>query len=835
MNASRRTFLLPAFVLIVVTPALMIPTASTARAIAPATPATDVCGPVAPGTRWTAAGSPYITTCDVEVPSGAALTLEAGTVVRLGYFHQLNVAGALQVLGSAASPVRFEAADAGQPWGSVQLQAGSGPSRIGHAVFTGGGAGRREMLGIAADQAEIHDSLFTEGAGFGVAIKDDASPNLHDSRFINVTDYNAKPVPAALHILGQSEAVITRNVFQSNTYAVYWEADANPDFEGNRFAYNGHNGVLYRGEITRDVRLPNLGPRAWSYRILPPAVDVESGGSLTIDPGATIKFGTGTDISVKGTLAIRGQATSKVLLTTDSLEPAPGKWSEIEFQADSVDYDPHTGEGSIIDHAIIEFAGARQTGSVYIRNSSPRISNTLIRHSGRRGMTITGEESNPQLVGNLFDANLHDPDGNALFISGSSAPEVSFCIFRNNRTGIRAERGAAPVIQEHNWFDRNLTFGVFNGDRAVCIEAAGNDWGATNGPSDTSALPTDACGAGSNLGDGDLVSNHVRYEPFEGQLARPSFTKPQCGTIRETRPTLEGLAPPGTTVEVYDNQTIVGTTRAETGGGELAPFSFMPRGLDPGSHVLQVRAVSGELASGISEPLELLIDPYVTVDAGGLNVSYDLDDNHYVQPYQNASGCLTLLAGDWMVRHHPVSMLSLSAPIACPSAAPPTASLLYLDERFPLQAKGDGRFEATFDPAEGGPFSLEVNCQGKTQVLLLGSINKELNGFVYDVARGQFEGRIFGATVTMYEWDQPNLGWRIWPAHEYFGQTNPQVTGLGGWFGFYPQAGLYRAEVTHPSYESAISENVTIITEPFVPNIALRPKPRIFLPALRRQ
>ena len=62
------------------------------------------------------------------------------------------------------------------------------------------------------------------------------------------------------------------------------------------------------------------------------------------------------------------------------------------------------------------------------------------------------------------------------------------------------------------------------------------------------------------------------------------------------------------------------------------------------------------------------------------------------------------------------------------------------------------------------------------------------------------------------------------------------VTGLTGWYGFYPPPGEYRAQVEADGYESVLTPPVTIVTQPFVLTVGLHPiaKRPLLMPWLGR-
>lgn len=88
---------------------------------------------------------------------------------------------------------------------------------------------------------------------------------------------------------------------------------------------------------------------------------VNSGVRLTIEPGVTVKFTTGTALQINGKLIAQGTGSNPIVFTSSQLHPAPGNWAYILFSDSSVDatYDVdgnYTG-GSILEHAVVEYAG----------------------------------------------------------------------------------------------------------------------------------------------------------------------------------------------------------------------------------------------------------------------------------------------------------------------------------------------------------------------------------------------------------------------------------------------------------------------------------------------
>ena len=80
---------------------------------------------------------------------------------------------------------------------------------------------------------------------------------------------------------------------------------------------------------------------------------VDSGVTLTVEPGVTVKFDSGKVLEVEGTLVARGTSGNKVTFTSSAVSPAAGDWGYIKFKDSSPDAS-FDGSGDYISGSILE-------------------------------------------------------------------------------------------------------------------------------------------------------------------------------------------------------------------------------------------------------------------------------------------------------------------------------------------------------------------------------------------------------------------------------------------------------------------------------------------------
>jgi hypothetical protein len=302
------------------------------------------------------------------------------------------------------------------------------------------------------------------------------------------------------------------------------------------------------------------------------------------------------------------------------------------------------------------------------------------------------------------------------------------------------------------------------------------------------------------------------------------------------------MAPPGSTVLVYDNFALIGETTVPPSPQVLSEFVFPTQGLSSGGHVFNVVAQSadGAAKSGASDAVEVLVDPTAFVNASGLHITYDLDGIHYALGVADLFGCASVGSGEWEIRIHPdtanpsvAARSTLVAPLEC-AAGNPTATLLYNEQRIPMTVAGNVA-RADFEPGAGGVLGIEVTCGGVTRYFNLGPVSIEFEGFVYDEngpSANPHLDRIAGAQASLFRSEPGGSGWSLWDASSTFGQSNPQTTGPFGWYGWYPPPGLYRVEILYEE-QRIVSQPVRIVAQPMMLTVGLG-QPSVYLPALSR-
>ena len=159
--------------------------------------------------------------------------------------------------------------------------------------------------------------------------------------------------------------------------------------------------------------------------------------SLSIEPGVSIRFFPAAQLSVFGTLTAVGTAAQPILFTSlqeGTTNAAPGQWFGLGFEPGS--------SASRLDHVIVRYGGASSSMSseLYINNSTPTISNSVISDSSQNGLLVL-TNAGPVLMGNQFLNNA----GYGVVLTGRSGP-ITGNTFDGNVNGMKFSSDGSPVL-----------------------------------------------------------------------------------------------------------------------------------------------------------------------------------------------------------------------------------------------------------------------------------------------------------------------------------------------------------------------------------------------------
>ncbi len=125
-------------------------------------------------------------------------------------------------------------------------------------------------------------------------------------------------------------------------------------------------------------------------------VTVNSGVTLTIQPGTTLQFNQDFGMTIYGTLTAVGTSASHIVFTANTATPVAGFWKGITFQTRS-----STGQ---LQYAVVSYGGGNGFGNVYSNATTLSIQNTTISSSSKHGLYAT-DPTSLTLSSNTFQNN----------------------------------------------------------------------------------------------------------------------------------------------------------------------------------------------------------------------------------------------------------------------------------------------------------------------------------------------------------------------------------------------------------------------------------------------
>ncbi len=342
-------------------------------------------------------------------------------------------------------------------WDGLVFTTTAGGSTLDHVqVFYGGGAGANIQVTGAA--VSLTNSLVRDSSAVGLQWLNGASGQISGSEV-------AASLTNAIALTASSSPAITGNTLRDNRgYALYMEGSCFPAFTGNTLSGNGTNAAGVYGTV---------GTGAWHPDVTYVAaanLTVESGSTLTVQPGVVVKFLPATNLIVRGSVVAVGAETNRIIFTGlkddafggdtqgdgPATKPAPGDWGTLYFADTSND------ATTVLDYVTVRYAGASYnygagtaTAGIAPDSASPTLDHLVVELSSAYGLQLLNASSP-----GLRRSTIQDNASHGLWLSASSGPAVSVNSFLRNGGYAVYLGGTSQVVFQGNLADGNLVNGV---------------------------------------------------------------------------------------------------------------------------------------------------------------------------------------------------------------------------------------------------------------------------------------------------------------------------------------------------------------------------------------
>ncbi len=377
-------------------------------------------GSISGAERWVNGSLPREVTSSTTVNSGVTLTIDPGATIKFANGQYIAINGTLLATGTSAAPITFTS-NAATPtagsWSGVQFKPGSSSnSQLAYAsvLYSGGWVGG---VVVEGSSPTIDHVTVSNSSTDGIKVMGTSpAPTLTNCTISSNSGYG-------INLIGGTTATISGCTFTSNgNYAIGAEANANLlDLSNLTATGNGSGGtknaIGYRGGSIS-------GAERWVNGSLPREVTsgttVNSGVTLTIDPGATIKFANGQYIAINGTLLATGTSASLITFTSNAATPTAGSWSGVQFK-------PGSSSSSQLTYSSVLYSGG-WVGGVVVEGSSPTIDHVAVSNSSTDGIKVMGTSPAPTITNGTISSN----SGYGINLIGGTTATISGCTFTSN-------------------------------------------------------------------------------------------------------------------------------------------------------------------------------------------------------------------------------------------------------------------------------------------------------------------------------------------------------------------------------------------------------------------
>ncbi len=328
---------------------------------------------------------PYVLTSSsyFEIDDNAEVTIEPGVTIAMGEGFHISVgyysSAKLTAVGTAEKPITFtsNAKDkAAGDWGEIRFyEYASKSSALKYCNIEYTGDSDYGAVYVYNTSVAIENCTITNSSSYGVLAHSNASFSSFKGNMIKNNELcPVRCSAAAAGVIADDNELDALGV-EINSY-----------------------------ELTEKVTWANLNV---PYTIKSSYLEIDNGGSLTIDPGVTVQLAENSHISVgyysEGKLVAQGTAEEPIIFTSAMNDKYPGDWDNIRFYE-------YAGAGCILDHCKILYGGDGGN-SLYLYNCQGKVTvqNCEIAYSDGYGIYVNN--ASPTMSNNNFHDN---KDGNKI-------------------------------------------------------------------------------------------------------------------------------------------------------------------------------------------------------------------------------------------------------------------------------------------------------------------------------------------------------------------------------------------------------------------------------------